>query len=226
MLVLSLWQQFAYDPTRAAIIILGVFIGIFGAITVHEFAHAWMATRLGDDTAKYLGRLTLNPLAHIDPLGLFLFVMAGFGFGRPVPYNERALKSDTDEIKIALAGPASNFILALILALPYRFATLFGIDISQSYLFIFMDILVYMNLVLAVFNLIPIPPLDGSKVINYFLADDVRENWQRIGPALLMILVFSDIVLRDAGGITILNRILTPLLHAASFLVRGTPQLF
>lgn len=226
MLILQLWQQFAYDPARAAMIIVGVLVGIFGAITIHEFAHAWEATRLGDDTAKHMGRLTLNPLAHIDPLGLFLFVMAGFGFGKPVPYNARALRSDTDEIKIALAGPAANLILAFLLALPYRIATLSGVDISQSYFITFMDTLVYMNLVLAVFNIIPIPPLDGSKVLNYFLDDDARDSWARIGPILLMALIFSDLVLRGSGGLTILNRILTPLLHLASFLVRGTPQLF
>lgn len=226
MLIMQLWQQFATDPFRASVIILGVFIGIFSAITFHEFAHAWEATRLGDDTAKHMGRLTLNPFAHIDPLGLFLFVMAGFGFGRPVPYNSRALKGDKDEIKIALAGPGANLILAFLLAIPYRIATIAGLDISQSYFFTFMDTLIYMNLVLAVFNIIPIPPLDGSKVLDYFLDDEARESWARIGPILLMVLVFSNLIFGGSGGLNILSTILTPLLHLASFLVRGTPQLF
>lgn len=205
--------------------ISGILLGIFGAITIHEYAHALMATRLGDDTAKHLGRLTLNPLAHIDPLGLFLFVMAGFGYGKPVPYNERALKHDTDEMKIALAGPAANVVVALVLALPYRIAIATGFDISQSSLMTFLDTIVYMNLVLGVFNLIPIPPLDGSKVLNYFLDDDARDMWQRYGSMLLLFLVFSNILLRGSG-FNLLDRVLTPLLHIASFLVRGTPNLF
>ncbi len=225
MIILALWNQYAYDPAKAVIIIIGVLIGIFGAISVHEFAHAWMATRLGDPTAKHLGRLTLNPLAHIDALGLFLFVLAGFGYGKPVPYDERNLKHDTDEIKIALAGPAVNFLLALLLALPYRIATAFGIDISQSAAFVFLDTVVYMNLVLGVFNLIPIPPLDGSKVLNYFLDDDAREAYQRVGSVLLLVLVFSNLLFRGSG-FNLLDHILTPLLHIASLLVRGTPQLF
>lgn len=225
MIILQLWNQFSFDPPKAFAIILGVIIGVLGAISIHEFAHAWMATRLGDKTAMHLGRLTLNPFAHIDPLGLFLFIVAGFGYGKPVPYDERALKHDLDEIKIALAGPASNIITALILALPYRIATAAGLDISQSTAMIFLDTIVYMNIVLAVFNLIPIPPLDGSKVLNYFLDDDAKETWQRLGSFLLLFLIFSDILFRG-NGLNILDRILTPMLHIASLLVRGTPQLF
>ncbi len=226
MLILQLWSQYAHDPRQAITMIGGIIIGILLAIGVHEFAHAWMATRLGDDTAKHLGRLTLNPFAHIDLLGLFLFVVAGFGFGKPVPYNEHALRHDTDEMKIALAGPASNLIVAFILALPFRIATIFGLNIGQSLLFLFLDTLITMNIVLAVFNIIPIPPLDGSKVINYFLDDDAKEMWQRIGPTLLLFLVFSNIIFGGSGMFNPLNTIMTPLLRLANLLVRGAPQIF
>lgn len=225
MIILYIWNQYASDPLKALFIITGVVIGILSAISIHEFAHAWMANRLGDDTAKRLGRLSLNPLSHIDPLGLFLFVVAGFGFSKPVPYNGAALKHDTDEIKIALAGPASNLLVALVLALPYRFTTMFGVDITQTPTFMFIDAIVYMHIVLAVFNLIPIPPLDGSKVINYFLDFEAREMWERIGPMVLLFLVMSNI-LTGNSGLNILGRIMTPLIQVASLIVRGTPQLF
>lgn len=222
MLILQLWSLYASDPTTGILVVGGIIFGVFGAITIHEFSHALMATRLGDDTAKHLGRLTLNPLSHVDPLGLFLFIMAGFGYGKPVPYNPRHLKGDFDEIKIALAGPASNFLIAILLALPYRIAIMTGADVSQSGIIVFLDTVVYMNLVLGVFNLIPIPPLDGSKVLNYFLDDDARETWARLGPMVLLFLIFSGIIFRGSN-LNLLDRILTPLLHFASLLVRGTP---
>lgn len=225
MIIIYIWNQYANDPLKALTLSLGIIIGILSALSFHEFSHAWMATRLGDDTAKRLGRLTLNPLAHIDPLGLFLFVVAGFGFGKPVPYSEFALEKDTDAIKIALAGPVSNLIIALILALPYRIAIMFGVDITQSISFTFIDTLVYMNIVLAVFNLIPIPPLDGSKVINFFLDIDTQMWWERIGPMVLLAVVLSSMMFRGTG-LDLLDKIMTPLLHIASLIVRGTPQLF
>ncbi len=225
MILLSLWNQYSGQPAFAIAAIAGFVIGILGAIGIHEYAHAWMAHRLGDDTAKHLGRLTLNPFAHIDPLGLFLFIVAGFGFGKPVPYNTNALKNDTDEIKIAIAGPISNIITAFILALPVRIATAAGIDISNQPLFLFLDALISINIVLAAFNIIPIPPLDGSKILNYFLDEDAKMLWQRIGPILLLVLVFSEVIFPTASGISILSRVLNPIIHALNFVIRGTPQI-
>jgi len=225
MIIFAIWNQYSFNPLLAIIIIAGFLLGILSAISLHEFAHAWAAHRLGDDTAKHLGRLTLNPLAHIDPAGLFLFVIAGFGYSKPVEYNPRALKNDSDEVKIAIAGPLSNIIVALILALPYRIASAMGLDVSQNIIFVFLDMLVYMNIVLAVFNIIPVPPLDGSKVINYFLDADARESWERIGPMVLIALVLLNVMYRG-GAYDILGRIMTPLIHIASLLVRGVPQIF
>ncbi|MFA6081866.1 MAG: site-2 protease family protein [Patescibacteria group bacterium] len=226
MLILQLWQQNAHQPIVAIVSICGIVLGVMLALSVHEFAHAWMANRLGDDTAKYQGRLTLNPLAHIDPMGLFLFVFAGFGFGKPVPYNPNALKSDLDEIKIAIAGPISNLLVALIFALPARIMTIAGLPTDQSIFLLFLDAIVSLNIILAVFNIIPIPPLDGSKIVNYFLDHEAREVWERIGPALLLTLVFSNIIFGSSGGFNLLSRIMDPLLRIANLAIRGAPQIF
>ena len=139
---------------------------IFSAI-FHEFFHAWMAFILGDPTAKYAGRLTLNPLKHIDPMGtviipLFLLFFAGafIGWAKPVPYNPYNLRNQKwGSTKIALAGPGANFLLALIFALILRF-----VPIEGSF-YIAISWIIYINVFLALFNLIPIPPLDGSKLI-------------------------------------------------------------
>ncbi len=139
---------------------------IFSAI-FHEFFHAWMANVLGDPTAKYAGRLTLNPLKHIDPMGtviiplFLLFFVGGFiGWAKPVPYNPHNLRDQKwGSTKIALAGPGANFLLVLIFALIFRL-----VPIGGSF-YIAISWIIYINVFLALFNLIPIPPLDGSKLI-------------------------------------------------------------
>ncbi len=139
---------------------------IFSAV-FHEFSHGWMANFLGDPTAKYAGRLTLNPLKHIDPLGtviiplFLLFSVGGFiGWAKPVPYNPYNLRSGKyASTKVAMAGPASNLVIALIFALILRFFPL------QGFFYIAFTWIVYINIFLAFFNLIPIPPLDGSKLL-------------------------------------------------------------
>lgn len=139
---------------------------IFSAI-FHEFFHAWMAYQLGDPTAKYAGRLTLNPLKHMDMMGtviipLFLLFFAGgfIGWAKPVPYNPYNLRDQKwGSTKVAFAGPGSNFLIALIFALIFRF-----LPISGAF-YIAVSWIIYINIFLALFNLMPIPPLDGSKLI-------------------------------------------------------------
>lgn len=139
---------------------------IFSAI-FHEFFHAWMAYQLGDPTAKYAGRLTLNPLKHMDMMGtviipLFLLFFAGgfIGWAKPVPYNPHNLRDQKwGSTKVAFAGPGSNFLIALIFALIFRF-----LPISGAF-YIAVSWIIYINIFLALFNLMPIPPLDGSKLI-------------------------------------------------------------
>lgn len=139
-------------------------------LTVHEFAHAYTAYQLGDDTAKLEGRITLNPLKHIDWLGFFLIVVAGFGWAKPVTFNPDNLKKKhRDEILISIAGPLSNLLLAILFFGIARL--LYGMNISNSevaYLMIRWGII---NISLFIFNLIPLPPLDGSHLYLTYLKD-------------------------------------------------------
>lgn len=156
------------DPNFQFLIFLYLIV-IFSAI-FHEFSHGWMANFLGDPTAKYAGRLTLNPLKHIDPLGtviiplFLLFSVGGFiGWAKPVPYNPYNLRGGKyGSTKVAMAGPAANLIIALIFGLILRFT------IVPNFFFIAFTWIVYVNIFLAFFNLIPIPPLDGSKLLMDF----------------------------------------------------------
>jgi Zn-dependent protease len=166
------------------------------AVTVHELAHGVVADRLGDPTARLQGRLTLNPLPHIDPLGAVAFLLAGFGWAKPVPVNSYNLRHPArDMVWIAAAGPLANFavafvgLVAVILAqrtvtLPFVAEPLIGM-LAAVYRF---------NLVLAIFNLIPLPPLDGGHFLPYFLP---RRSWtlmhrlEQYGPLLLLLLVMS-----------------------------------
>jgi len=171
------------SPFYAVVAIIGLLL----AITVHEFAHAWMANYLGDPTAKHLGRLTLNPFKHLDPLGTLFLLVAGFGWGKPVPYNPSNLRSDADEVKVALSGITANLLTALLLGIPLRIATAMGIAISSNIWLTIIEFLLEMNLVLIAFNIIPIPPLDGSKLIFPFISFNARMTFEQVGPILLFI---------------------------------------
>lgn len=154
------------------------------AITIHEFAHAWTANYYGDPTAKLMGRLTLNPLVHLDLVGTIFLLVAGFGWGKPVMVNPGNFKNPKlDNITVSLAGPMSNLFLAVILGIILRFAPL--PDIVSSILII----IVFFNLVLMIFNLIPIPPLDGSKILSLFISDQAYLVLQQLGIFLLLILI-------------------------------------
>lgn len=146
---------------------LFLYIIIICSAVFHEFFHGWTAYQLGDPTAKYAGRLTLNPLKHIDPMGtviipLFLLLFAGafIGWAKPVPYNPYNLKDQKwGSTKVAFAGPGANFLIALIFSVLFRF-----LPITESF-FIAISWIIYINIFLGLFNLIPIPPLDGSKLL-------------------------------------------------------------
>ena len=174
-------------------IIFGVAILIL-SIIIHEVAHGVAANALGDPTAKYAGRLTLNPIPHIDPIGSVVLplitVLSGgfiFGWAKPVPYNPFNLRNQRwGELLVAIAGPASNIILAIIFGLLIRL-----VPLSQSFTTIF-SLIVLVNLSLAIFNLIPIPPLDGSKVLFAFLPLSmmhIRYFLERFGFMLVILFV-------------------------------------
>jgi Zn-dependent protease len=161
------------DPLLFAVVLLSI---IF-ALSFHEFAHAFIGFKLGDTTAQRMGRLTLNPLSHIDWYGLLLLVTVGFGWGKPVPFNPYNLKYQKwGPVMVALAGPASNLLLAIICALLFHTLSLLGTFGPENALIVFLVFSVIINLVLMLFNLIPIPPLDGSKLL--FIALDNPQHAQ------------------------------------------------
>lgn len=175
-------------------------------LTVHEFAHALAATLQGDLTAKNAGRLTLNPFSHIDWLGFAILLLAGFGWGNPVPFNPYNLKWQRfGPAVVALAGPLSNVILAIIFIFAFRglFPSLHPLFLAAgsssdgvNLLAVFLSLAIFLNFTLAIFNLIPIPPLDGSKILFSFLSETrfwrVKETLERQGPMILLGLIILD----------------------------------
>ena len=177
----------ASDPAA----FVGFIVAIVLGITVHEFMHAYVAHRLGDDTGRMLGRMSLNPLAHLDLFGSLLLVLAGFGYGKPVPVNESRLRGGrTSWAAVALAGPAANIAIAALCAIPVRFG---GADLLGGDYFTILESIVFYNCVLGLFNLVPIPPLDGSRVVYALLPPRQAYSWRTFegyGPLLLMGLFF------------------------------------
>jgi len=191
------------------------------AFSVHEFAHAWMANYFGDDTPRLNGRLTLNPLAHLDPIGSLMLFFAGFGWAKPVPVNFYALerRSPAAPMWVALAGPLSNFLMAVLAAIPFRLGLIKVQYIAGSFrydstylsnfevqiLFVFL----LTNLLLMIFNLLPIFPLDGEKVATYafppYMAR-VLDTIRPYGPIVLLLLILMG----NFAGVNILGALLNP----------------
>lgn len=145
-------------------------VSILLALSVHEYSHAQMAYFLGDPTAKYQGRLTINPLKHLDPFGTLMIFIIGFGWGKPVPFNPHNLRNQKwGPALVGLAGPLSNFIMALSVGLFLRF-----IELPNPALVLFFSIFVWLNILLGVFNLLPIPPLDGSHIFFTILPSSLN----------------------------------------------------
>lgn len=163
------------------------------ASTVHEYFHAWIAFKLGDPTAKAEGRLTLNPLAHIDPIGAIMMVLFRFGWSKPVPINEYNFENRRrGKALTALAGPVSNILLAAFSGILYQL-------LSDYYLIaFFLQVFATINISLAVFNIIPIPPLDGHKIVNWFLPKKWSYWWEELEKyswvlILLLLIPFSPL---------------------------------
>ena len=163
--------------------------GFLIALSVHEAAHAAAADYLGDPTAKFEGRVSLNPLRHLDPVGTIFLFFAGFGWGKPVPVNSHNFANPrTGEILTSLAGPLANFTVALALAIPHNV-----LEVGST-AFLFVQIVMFVNIVIMVFNLLPIPPLDGGGVVVNFLPPDLGKKYLRNGPIILFGLIAFDFI--------------------------------
>ncbi len=185
-----MWSYLFTNP----LLFFSYLFALFIALTIHEFAHAWMADRLGDPTARLQGRLSLNPFVHIDNLGLMMLLFFGFGWGKAVPFDPFNLKNPhKDAALISLAGPMSNLLLALTLSLILKLFNYFQLNlliIIGQYLFI---PLIVFNVFLGVFNLLPINPLDGFKIVAGILPKNKLDEWlslEKYGIIFLLLIIF------------------------------------
>lgn len=227
VLVIEHFQGVLLKPGGLLGLVLSI-PGLLVAISFHEFAHAWVADKLGDDTPRRQGRLTLNPLAHIDPYGVVLLLFAGFGWGKPVEISStnfnRKVSMRTGNAIVSIAGPVMNFILAIIFSVIYGLILAHGGSfLSTTAGFVVQMAILYtiqLNVGLGVFNLIPLPPLDGSKIITAILPQNARiwyENHQYILYIAFMIIWLTPIATYMVGTpINAINQGLINLIKAIS----------
>lgn len=177
-----------------AILFLARLFVVFCTLPVHEYAHAFVADKLGDKTARLSGRLTLNPMAHIDILGAIMILFVGFGYAKPVPVNPRNFKNPKKGIALtALSGPFSNILMAVVFMLLSNVLSIFGSSLFVQAFYVFFSFAASINIGLAVFNLIPIPPLDGSRVLELLIPDKYYYKFAQY-ERYIVIVIFGLIV--------------------------------
>jgi Zn-dependent protease len=188
-------------------------VGLVIAITIHEFSHAFVADHFGDPTPRAHGRVSLNPLRHLDPLGTLMLLIVHFGWGKPVPIDPYNLTKKEENL-VSLAGPASNLILAAVVSLVIHFLPLDPV-IGAALFY-----LVSINVTLAIFNLIPIPPLDGSRIFLNLLPENQAVEWERALDRYGFIILLALLFLPVAGS-NIISLIMTPIINLILHLLLG-----
>jgi Zn-dependent protease len=183
--------------------LIGILIALLVGITFHEFMHAFVADQLGDHRPRAMGRVSLNPTDHIDPVGALFFVMAGFGWGKPVQVNPYALRPGRIGMAyVAAAGPLANLVAASVVAVIFRGAVLAGaIEGPDDFMWRLLYTVVQFNIVLGLFNLLPIPPLDGYNLVLPFLPAETAYTIQRYAPYGIMVLLLLVLLPQLGGGI-------------------------
>lgn len=233
-MLLSFLDLLQTDPIAWASLLFVTVLGVVSAVTVHEAAHAWSALQLGDRTAAMLGRVTLNPRAHLDPAGSLLFLITFFGWGKPTPVNPANLRGNVVSASalVSFSGPGANLLSAVIFAAPFRaglldwhppFAVIpftgAGVESAVA------DVLAYgvlFNVILAIFNLIPLPPLDGFKVAVGILPREMGRTYsklERYGAGPLVALLLLELV----TPVDILSEVLVPFANFVIDLLTGSP---
>lgn len=230
-MLFAVLEQVRSEPAYALVTFLGFMVAIVVAITVHEFSHALSANLLGDNTAKRQGRLTLNPLAHLDPAGTAMIVFVGFGWGKPTPVNPARFSGGmrSGMAAVSVAGPISNVIVASVGAIPVKMGmlhpgivgfSLFRGETSDVWAYLLGSI-IFINILLAAFNLIPVAPLDGFKVVLGVLPRDLAAQWsqlERWGPLMLLGLILSGFILPSGS---LLVPIMRPLVNGLATIILG-----
>lgn len=220
-----------------------LFVTFFGAVVValltgiafHEFSHAFVADRLGDGTARMMGRVSLNPVRHLDPTGTVMMMLVGFGWGKPVPVNPQRLRNgpEAGRAMVAAAGPASNLVMAVIASLPmhlglvdWRSPFLVPSSISGwgvgEYAALFLSSIIIFNVVLAVFNILPLAPLDGFAVAVGLLPRDLSREvakLEKYGPGILLVIFLLPLM--TGGAVGIFN-VISPVINGLTELISGT----
>ena len=234
-MLLGSFDLLADDPSGFFRLTVLIVFALLTAVTIHEFSHALVANSLGDNTARRLGRLSLNPMRHLDPGGAIMMFIAGFGWGKPVPVDPRQLSHGyTGTALVAAAGPLSNLMFAFLLAIPFKTGVLVPASLSLSLdrvvhvmtgglregIADVLAVVIFFNLLLGVFNLLPLAPLDGSRVLAGLVPSEHTAAYgrlQRNGPGILVAIIMLDFAL-DLG---ILWGIIGPVVGALTTAATG-----